>query len=141
MRQISFILLILILSACRSIVPATSPPQLDYTPDFGIVVSDETVVTDSFQVDYPDGWRVVKISIAGEPLELVFASLDDSMWIKVAEVPISILEETPDPNIYKRLETLEIGGIKIYTQGQSSIEARTIFDESYQHVLDSIRIR
>lgn len=140
MRQIPFILLIFILSACRSLIPATTPPQLEYTPDVGIIISDETIVTAIFEVDYPDGWRVVKISVAGQPIELVFASPDDEMWIKVSEIPIGIPEGTPDPNIYERLETLEIEGSKIYTQGRSPIEKREIFDEIYQHVLDSIEI-
>ena len=140
MRQIAIILLIISLSACQSLIPATTPPQLQYTAGTGIIISDKTVTTDIFQVDYPDGWRVVKISVAADPIELVFASTDDSMWIKVSESPIGIPEGTPDPNIYERFETIEIDSTKVYTQGQSPIEKRETFDEIYQHVLDSIEI-
>lgn len=141
MRHLPFILFVFILSACRSVIPATTPPQLEYTPDTGIIISDETIVTDIFQVDYPDGWRAVKISIAGEPIELVFAAQDEDMWIKVSEIPIGILESTLDANIYERLETVVVERTTIYTQGRSPIEKREIFDEIYQHVLDSIKIR
>lgn len=140
MRQILIILLLLILTACRSLIPATTPPQLEYTPGVAITVTDKTVYTPMFQVDYPDGWRVVKISIAGDPIELVFSSVEDDMWIKISEQPISIAEGTVDPNIHERLESVEITGNKIYTQGQAPEEKREIFDEIYRHVLDSIEI-
>jgi ABC-type transport system substrate-binding protein len=140
MRKFSIMLLIFTLAACRSIIPATTPAQLQYTPALVITINEETVFTPIFQVDYPDGWRVVKISIAGEPIELVFASPDDEMWIKISEQAIPIFEGTLDPNIQERLEIVEIDGTKIYTQGQSPIEKRELFDEIYQHVLDSIKI-
>lgn len=140
MRQIPIILLILILTACHSLIPATSPAQLAYTPGSTITISEDKIYTDIFQVDYPDGWRVVKISLASAPIELVFASADDEMWIKISEQPIFISESTPDPNLYERFEIVEIEATKIYTQGRSPIEKRELFDEIYQRVLDSFKI-
>lgn len=140
MRQIPIILLIFILSACRSIIPATTPPQLEYTPDTGIIISDETIVTDSFQVDYPDGWRVVKISIAGEPIELVMVSSDESMKIKIYGYGYPYPESTPEPGTYERFEWVTQGDVTLTIIGWAYIEKREIFDEIYQHVLDSIEI-
>jgi hypothetical protein len=140
MRQSPFILIILIISACSSIIPATTPPQLDYTPDEAIVITDETVDTGIFQVDYPDGWRVVKISVTGNPIELVFASPEGEMWIKISEIPIFIAESTPDPNIYERSEIIEIQSWSVYTQGQTLLERSEEFDEIYERVLASIKI-
>lgn len=140
MRSFILILLGIILSACSSIIPATTPPQLAYTPGAAITISDETIYTDIFQVNYPDAWRVVKINVATDPIELVFASQDGGMWIKISENPIAIPEGTPDPTLYEHLDMIEIDGINIYIQGQSPIEKRDLFDEIYQHVLDSIEI-
>ena len=51
--------LLLLLSSCGPIVPATAPAQLDHTPGPPIVVTDRTVRTRDYRLRYPSGWRVV----------------------------------------------------------------------------------
>lgn len=145
MRLSLFILLIfsltIIINACSSIIPATTPPQLS-EPILGaaIIITDETVDAGIFQVDYPDGWRIVKTSVAGDPIELVFASPNDEMWIRISEIPIVRPENALAPNTYEHYENVEIEDFVVYTYGQAPIEQREEFDEIYETVLASINI-
>ena len=73
------ILLIMLLSACAPVVPATAPPQLEHTPGAFVVVTDKLFDAGLFRVDYPKSWRAVKTSIAADDhLQVVFAAPDGS---------------------------------------------------------------
>ncbi|MEO1644801.1 MAG: hypothetical protein AAFR67_06415 [Chloroflexota bacterium] len=87
----------LLLTACGSLVPATTPPQLEHTPGVPISITDERITTPGFTVDYPDGWRVIKTSIAEAPLEFVFASPDGEMIITLSTTGCPDQQATPMP--------------------------------------------
>ena len=78
------ILFCLLTSACQSLVPATSPLQLDFTPSPPITITDSQIEGDWFSLDYPDNWRVIT-NIASEPLHLILVSPDDSLVIHVED--------------------------------------------------------
>lgn len=79
--------LVLLISACAPIVPATTPPQLDFTPGAEVVVTDKSFDAGAFRVDYPAGWRIVKTSIAADAqLQVVFVAPDGNSRITLTEV-------------------------------------------------------
>jgi hypothetical protein len=130
---------LLLLAACTPLIPATTPPQLEFTPGAFITVDDEVVDAGFFRVNYPDGWRIVKTSIAAAPLEIVFASPDNSMTIHIVEGEYVIPASTPDPNIYERRTQLQLSeNILLTIFGQAPIEAQDEFNTMFDSVLDSI---
>ena len=79
MSNLRYIILSLLIGACAPLVPATTPPQLQYTPGAFVVVTNETFDAGVFRVDYPQSWRVVKTSIASTAfLQVVFVAPDES---------------------------------------------------------------
>jgi len=52
-------IVIVLLSGCKSLVPATTPPQLEWTAGPPIVITDKVLETAEFTLNYPSGWRVV----------------------------------------------------------------------------------
>jgi hypothetical protein len=142
MRVLIVLALLVSLTACSSLVPAKEPPQLDATAGAPIIITDEIVDAGLFTVDYPDGWRVVKLSIAGEPITLIFVAPEtQDTWIKVSEASFLIPESTIDPNYYEHLDSLSRNDKTVYLQGQFPIEQREEFDAIYQQVLQSIQFR
>jgi hypothetical protein len=130
------------LMTCSSLVPANVPPQLAATAGVRILITDEIVDAGWFIVNYPDGWRVVKSSIAAESLTLTFAATDDRhCWIKISEEPFAIAEGTPDPNYYERMDTVDFLDKSLYLWGHCPIEEREAFDAIYQQVMESIQFR
>lgn len=73
-------LILLLLASCGSIVPATTPPQLAFTPGPPVVVTDRVYETADFTARYPSGWRIVT-SAADEPTSVVFVGLDEQATI------------------------------------------------------------
>lgn len=124
---------------CRPLIPATVPPQLSATPGEFITIDDQAVYTRLWQMRYPDGWRVVKISVAAEPLRLVFVSPDESMLIEIAEAPIA--EATPEPAQHIAQDRLQVGGQTLYLRGSAPASARTTFAAIYEYVRASLRPR
>jgi hypothetical protein len=130
---------LLLITACTPLVPATTPPQLEFTPGAFITVDDEVVDAGFFHVNYPDGWRIVKTSIAAAPLEIVFASPDNSMTIHIVEGEYPSIESTRDPNIYERRTSRRLSDTTLLTIfGQASIEAQDEFNTLFDTVLNSI---
>jgi len=81
-----------VLLAC---VPATTPPQLDYTPGPPVVIADDVFTTAAFTVTPPEGWRVITAA-ADAPPGAIFVSPDDTALIFVTAGPIG---EPPRPQV------------------------------------------
>ena len=127
------------IAGCTPLIPATTPPQLEHTPGAFVTVDDELFDAGSFRVDYPDGWRIVKSSIASAPLEVVFASPGNSMTIHIIEGDTLFPEATPDPTIYERWEWLNLtSNLTLTVIGESPIEAQAEFDALFDRVIASI---
>ncbi|MEO1444231.1 MAG: hypothetical protein AAFV33_27805 [Chloroflexota bacterium] len=112
----------LALAAC---IPATTPPQLDFTPGAPVVVTDGRIQTAAFSVERPDGWRVITSS-ADAPLTLILVAPDDAALILLATDGIG---EPPRPTNIDPADTLrdsteqvEAGNItvSVYTVAPSS---------------------
>jgi hypothetical protein len=86
------LLILLFIGAC---VPATTPPQLAYTPGPSVQVTGNEVITEDFTVERPDGWRVIT-SAADAPPTLILVAPDDSALIVIATEGIG---EPPRPQV------------------------------------------
>ena len=134
-----YLLSLLLITACTPLIPATTPPQLAFTPGAFITVDDEVVDAGDFRVNYPDGWRIVKTSIAAAPLEIVFAAPDNSMTIRIVEGVYSPPASTPDPHIYERQEQVHVSdSLTITVVGQTPKESSADFNTLFDTVLDSL---
>ncbi len=71
--------LLLLLSACAPLIPATTPPQIQHTPGAFVSITATRFDAGVFRLDYPSAWRVVKSSTADTPLlQIVFVAPDQS---------------------------------------------------------------
>jgi len=136
------LLLMIMLSACQSIIPAQSPPQLEHTPGVPISITDNQIDAGWFTLDYPDGWRVVT-NIAGEPLELVLVSPDDLMVINIyTRSNCAIPDVTPEPGTYWRDGCQgDSQGQHVHVSGRPDTEFQDIYDPIFDAVRDSIEFR
>jgi hypothetical protein len=145
MRFLLLFVLLIALLACSSLVPANAPLQLNATAGAPIVINDESVDAGLFTVDYPDGWRVVKLSLAGAPIELVFVSPDETMRIQLRQGKdnsvCAIPESTPEFGNYWPDACLYAGSTYLVVLGYAEREDRLIFDEIFAEVVDSIHFR
>jgi hypothetical protein len=134
-----WIFLPLWIAACTPLIPATTPPQLEHTPGAFVSIDDDQFDAGFFRVDYPDGWRTVKTSVATAPLEVVFASPDNSMTLRIVEGDAPFPESTPDPAIYERWEWIHLTrDMTVTLIGEAPIEAKDEFDTLFDRVVASI---
>jgi len=134
-----WIFLPLWIAACTPLIPATTPPQLEHTPGAFVSIDGDHFDAGFFRVDYPDGWRTVKTSVAAAPLEVVFASPDNSMTIHIVEGDAPFPEATPDPAIYERWEWIHLSSdMTITVIGEAPIEAKDEFDVIFDGVVQSV---
>jgi hypothetical protein len=134
-----WIFLPLWIAACTPLIPATTPPQLEHTPGAFVSIDDDHFDAGFFRVDYPDGWRTVKTSVAAAPLEVVFASPDNSMTIRIVEGDAPFPEATPDVAIHERWEQVELAdSVTITVIGAAPLEAQNEFDALFDRVVASV---
>lgn len=128
----------LLLAACGSIIPATTPPQLDYTPGPGIVVSDNSVQTPAFSLRYPEGWRVVT-GQAGLPPSVVLVAPDETSTISIINGVLP--EETNEADSLQSLRrplTLS-SGVEVSIIGRAPADTWTSFLPTFEAVATSIK--
>ena len=134
-----WIFVVLCITACTPLIPATTPPQLEHTPGAFITVDDDTFDAGIFRIDYPDGWRIVKTSVASAPLEVVFASPDDSMTIRILSWSEPYLEVTVEPGLHERWERVELADdLTLTVIGEAPIETQAEFDTLFDRVITSV---
>jgi hypothetical protein len=127
------------IAACTPLIPATTPPQLKHTPGAFVTVDDDYFDAGMFRVDYPDGWRIVKTSVATAPLEVVFASPDNNMTIRILSWGEDYPESTVEPGLHERWERLELADdLTLTVIGYAPMEAQAEFDTLFDRVIASI---
>lgn len=131
-------LLIVFVGACGSL-PAQVPPQLQHTPGPSLVVQERTLQTASYQVDPPAGWRIVKSTIASEPIVLVLVAPDDVMMMTIGDAPLAALPEDADFVLREAVVTLP-NGQSVYLRGQGKREMAAQFETIFEAVQSSIRL-
>ena len=101
-RIASTLLIILAIIGCQPLVPSQSPPQLDNPLGTLVVVTNTTFNAGDFVVDYPHGWRVIKLSEAFAPMQVAFAHPDEEVVITLTIV--DELGEETDSTHYRQLD-------------------------------------
>ena len=131
-----------LISACQSIVPATSPAQLEHTPGIALTITDNQIDTGWFSLDYPDGWRVIT-NEAVTQLRLILVSPDDEMLIYIYDARNGCIypENTPDASIYDLRNCIGDEGLQLQISGHVSIEKQADFDAIFEGVINSIDFR
>lgn len=131
-----------LISACQSIVPATTPLQLNYTPSPAITVTDSQIDAGWFVFDYPDNWRVIT-NIASEPLHLILVSPDDSLIIHIEDAwnGCFVLEVTPEVGHVRWDECIGDDTAGLYIWGEQISELETEFEAFFYPVVNSIAFR
>jgi hypothetical protein len=130
---------LLVITGCRPLIPATVPPQLSATPGETITIDDQAIYTDTWQIRYPDGWRVVRINTAADPLQLVFVSPDESMLITIGEAAAA--DAPPAADQITAQDRLQVGGQTLYLSGSAPASASATFATIYEYVRSSLRLR
>jgi hypothetical protein len=124
--------------ACSSL-PAQPPAQLQYTPGPALVVGERTLQTDAYQVDPPAGWRIVKSTIASEPIVLVLVAPDETTVIQVGNRPVPTF--AADEAFVQRDAVVTLPNDQaVYLTGQSTRENAESFDDVFEAVKRSIRL-
>jgi hypothetical protein len=135
---LSLIIVGVLIGACSSL-PAQPPPQLQHTPGPLLVVGERTLQTSAYRIDPPAGWRVVKSTIAAEPIVLVLVAPDDAMMITIGEEPVPAFPD--DPNFAQRDAVVTLpNGQSVYMVGQSKRELGDQFDAVFEAVQQSVRL-
>ena len=129
---------------CAPLVPATQPAQLRHTPGAFVMVDHESFDAGAFQVEYPQGWRIIKSSTAGAPMTVVFASdmQDDGplqIWLSVAPLALTPAQRT---DLKRRAEIPLDDGTIIYAVGLAPSKAPIRdLNQAFSQVVDSVRAR
>lgn len=140
LRRWPFLLPVLLLASCIPFVPATVPPQLSHTPGVPIIVVEASpregrITTPAFNLRYPAGWRVVKLSPASESLRLALISPDEELRIQVSVLPLPT-PTNPDPVTIEATRSLP--ALTVYLQGSAPASRRADLQEAFDFVRDSI---
>ena len=129
-----WLLLALLLAGC-SLVPARVPPQLEHTPGPAVRFSEGRVLVGTFAVPIPPAWRVVKSSTAQEPLRVVLAAPDDAVLITAA-LSERILDNPALP--VRHEQTLQRDGQTLYLIGQATDEAAPLLAALWPRLIDDL---
>jgi len=120
-------------------MPAQPPPQLQHTPGPVLVVQERTLQTPAYWIDPPAGWRIVKSTIASDPIVLVLVSPDESMVMNIGEEPVSLFPD--DFTFVERDAVVTLpNGKEVYMAGQGKRENAPQFDAIFDAVQHSIRL-
>ena len=131
-----YVVAFLFLAACAPIVPATTPPQLAFTPGPPVVVTNRVYETVDFTVRYPSGWRIVT-SAADQPTSVVFVGLDEqaTITLRVGALDDASFDKTQMTDI--RTVTLKSGKI-VTAIGRAPAGLWQTFLPIYEAVVASI---
>ena len=125
------LLIVLIGAGCGPLIPARTPVQLDHTPGPPIRIDGQRISGTSWQVDYPPGWKIVRINTAAEPLRLVFVSPDEDP----AQAIVITISEAPFPDSQR----IQQRGVSAYIHSESPPQRNAERLQALANVLNSLR--
>lgn len=139
MRRLATWAVALTLAAgCTSPIPATTPPQLQHTMGAVVRLDDNFFYTETFTVRYPQGWRIVKLNPAIEPLRLAMISPDDTLYIVLDMQPIRP-QDYPIAGARTTQTTRTLSdGSTLYALGIAPEAAWSSFVTTFARVLNSL---
>lgn len=126
-----------LLAGCAPLVPAETPPQIEHTPGAFVVIDMQTYNADVFRVDYPGGWKVVKLNEAGAPDHVALVAPDESAVIEVAAGSIT----APSPPEGQRTiqREIDLNGQNVALIGRAGADTWEAFEPVFERVAASIR--
>jgi hypothetical protein len=128
----------MLLSACgRLVPPATTPPQLHFTPGAPVAVTDRLYETSAFTVRYPTGWRVVTAA-ANQPISVVFVAPDEvsTITLQVGELN----NATFDPKFKTDVRDIHLAnGTLITAIGRAPADSWETFAPVFEAVVASVK--
>lgn len=128
----------LLLAACGSIVPATTPPQLAYTPGPPVIISPDLIQTSAYRLNYPEGWRVVT-GPAELPPEIILVAPDETSTIRVfIGGAVEEASGAEDMEVIERSVMLD-SGAQVRVTGRTPRENRAMFLSAFEAVVASLR--
>lgn len=125
------------LTACQSLIPASTPPQLEHTPGAPVTITESRIEGEWFALDYPDNWRVIT-NIAIEPLHLIMVSPDDSFLIHIEDARNGCEIEAIDSQLGQCIGD-EDAQLSIWGEQISELEAD--YDLIFEQVVNSVKFR
>lgn len=96
MKRLAY-LLVCVLWVGAACVPASTPPQLEFTAGPPVMVDDDRYTTADFSVRVPQGWRVITAP-AEQPEFVLFAAPDNRALMRFATrllEPLPALDALP----------------------------------------------
>lgn len=129
--------IIMLLVGCGPLVPATTPPQLAFTPGPPVVVTERVLETADFTVSYPAGWRVVT-GAADQPSSAVLVAPDETATIRLQ---VGILDnETFADNLQTDIRAVTLAnGLTVTAVGRASAENWNLFLPVFEAVIQSLQ--
>jgi hypothetical protein len=129
-------MVLLFLVGCGPIVPATTPPQLAFTPGAPVVVTDRILETADFTVKYPAGWRVV----TGAANQLTSAVLVAPDEIATIQLQVGALENLSDSDQQTDIRAITLAnGLIVTAVGRASAENWSQFLPVFEAVIQSVQ--
>lgn len=130
--------LVLWVAACSPLVPATTPPQLFFTPGPALQFDGEQVVLGDFTLPIPAGWQLIKTSTAEEALRVVLASPDETLLITASLAPIRVLPTDEAGRALLFQETVAAPTTTLYLTGQAPPSAQTDLAPIWDNTMRSV---
>lgn len=137
MRLILISLLATVTTACAPIVPAQTPVQLQYTPTAFVTIDETHYQAVQFTVQYPDGWRVVKLNTDGTPDHVIFVAPDETILISVSHEPAVLADSARSVT---REMTVTADDVTLYLYGEATPDVSGQLNQHLQDVRDSLVI-
>ncbi|MDZ4771232.1 MAG: hypothetical protein SGJ24_19085 [Chloroflexota bacterium] len=119
--------------------PNRVPPNLDSDAARGVTITDDTVITGAFRVDYPVGWRVIT-SAADAPIAVTLVAPGDCevIVIGVESVAAPDLPACADVMIAPVTQTFTIDGAAVTVAGVGRESESAAFTATLEQVIGSI---
>jgi len=133
-----FVIILFCLAACAPIVPAQTPPQLEFTPGAPVTIDDTLYDAGVFRMAYPQGWRVVKSNTAEAPMSAVFVSPDETMAIHVTVDPQGEFT-IPGDHTERKTRRIDLAsGESIAIGASATFESWDTLVPIYEGIVDSL---
>ncbi len=131
-------LLLIAMTGCggKSAPSATPLP----TPGVPMTITDSTVTTQSFRLEYPDGWRVIT-SAAAAPPALVLVAPGDCQIVWVSSVPMATpaLPPTCDRGAAQMIvRTVALDTERISVWGGAGADDLAAFTVNFDRIVGSV---
>ncbi|RMF76162.1 MAG: hypothetical protein D6737_20780 [Chloroflexi bacterium] len=137
------LIVLVLLAACGPVVSVSPVAVLRNTPGPAVVITDDRIETAVFQIERPDGWRVIT-SAADAPVSIILVSPDERWLMMISAAPIDV-EKAPRPTVddeselrSERRDVMLDDETFISTFGAAPVDEWDAFDEIFTRTIESL---